>query len=77
MRGFESRHGNKQRLLILKTEIMKGLFEAMGYNCPDLGLKAQLKMFAQIILIGAIMSIPLLAALIAAGWMDKLSGLYE
>ena len=49
----------------------------MGYNCPDLGLKAQLKMLAQIIVIGAIMSIPLLAAMILAGWMDKLSGLYE
>jgi hypothetical protein len=49
---------------------MENFMETMGYNCPDLGWKAQVKMAAQLVVIGAIMSVPMVAIVALAGWIE-------
>ena len=44
----------------------------MGYNCPDLGWKAQVKMLAQLVVIGAIISVPMVLLMALAGWFETL-----
>ena len=51
---------------------MGNFLETMGYNCPDLGWKAQMKMLAQLVVIGAIMSVPMVVLMALAGWMGTL-----
>ncbi len=51
---------------------MKNFMQTMGYNCPDLGWKAQVKMLAQLVVIGAIMSLPLLLIMVMAGWLETI-----
>ena len=51
---------------------MGNFWETMGYNCPELGWKAQVKMLAQLVVIGAIMSVPMVLLMAIAGWMETL-----
>ena len=51
---------------------MENFFETMGYNCPDFGWKTQVKMLAQLVMIGAIMSVPMVVLMALAGWMETL-----
>lgn len=51
---------------------MGNFLETMGYNCPDFGWKTQVKMLAQLVLIGAIMSVPMVVLMALAGWMKTL-----
>ena len=51
---------------------MKNFMQTMGYNCPDLGWKAQVKMLAQLVVIGAIMSLPLLLIMMMDGWLKTI-----
>ena len=44
----------------------------MGYDCPELGWKAQVKMLAQLVVIGAIVSVPMVVLMAVAGWIESL-----
>lgn len=51
---------------------MGNFFEVMGYDCPELGWKAQVKMLAQLVVIGAIVSVPMVVLMAVAGWIESL-----
>ena len=51
---------------------MGNFLETTGYNCPDFGWKAQVKILAQLVVIGAIMSVPMVVLMALAGWMETL-----
>ncbi len=51
---------------------MGNFLESMDYNCPDFGWKSQVKMLAQLVIIGAIMSMPMMLLMALAGWMETL-----
>ena len=52
---------------------MKDFFETMGYNTQNIGdLKSQAKMLAQLLVIGAIMSLPLLLIMVMDGWLKTI-----
>lgn len=53
---------------------MTNLLQEMGYNCPDMGWKAQVKMLAQLVVIGAVMAIPMVAIMALTGWLESLCG---
>jgi hypothetical protein len=52
--------------------IMKNFMQTMGYNCPDLGWKAQVKMLAQLVVIGAFMMVPMVLLMALAGWLETI-----
>lgn len=55
---------------------MSNFLKDMGYNVPnDYGWKDQVKMLAQLLVISAIVTIPMLVILGIAGWMDQMPGL--
>ena len=51
---------------------MGNFLETIGYNSHDFGWKAQVKMLAQLVVIGAIMSVPMVVLMALAGWMETL-----
>jgi len=51
---------------------MENFLQEMGYNCPDSGWKAQVKMFAQLVVIGAVLSVPMVVLMAIAGWIETL-----
>ena len=51
---------------------MGNFSETMGYNCPDFGWKTQVKILAKLVVIGAIMSVPMVVLMALAGWMEML-----
>ena len=51
---------------------MGNFLETIGYNSPDFGWKTQVKMLAQLVIIGAIMSLPMALLMALVGWMETL-----
>ena len=51
---------------------MENFLEAIGYECPDLGWKAQVKMLAQLVVAGAIAFIPMLLLMALTGWIERI-----
>ena len=51
---------------------MENFMESMGYNCPDTSWKAQVKMLAQLVVIGAVMMVPMVLLMAVAGWLESL-----
>ena len=54
---------------------MKEFFKNFGYNFPESNWKEQVVVFFQLVLLGAMMSIPIIILMCIAGMMDQLSGL--
>ena len=54
---------------------MKEFFKNFGYNFPEADWKEQLQVLLQLIILGGMMSIPIILLMCLAGWMDQLSGL--
>ena len=53
---------------------MENFMQEMGYDCPDMGWKAQVKMFAQLVVVGAIVALPLMLLMALAGWIETAFG---
>lgn len=51
---------------------MENFLQEMGFECPETGWKAQAKMFAQLVVIGAIAFTPMVLLMALAGWVDRL-----
>ena len=46
---------------------MKDFFAEMGVECPDSGRKTQVKLLAQLLVMGAVVVLPLLGIMMLAG----------
>lgn len=51
---------------------MKNFMEEMGYNCPDMGWKAQVKMFVQLVVAGTIVAVPMVMLMALTGVIERL-----
>lgn len=51
---------------------MKDFFEEMGFECQNLGWKAHVKMFAQLVVVGAIAFAPMVLLMALAGWVERI-----
>lgn len=63
---------NGQSITSQNITIMTNFMQEMGYNCPDMGWKAQVKMLAQLVVIGAVMAVPMVAIMALAGWLESI-----
>ena len=45
--------------------------EAMGYGCPDASWREQVKLFAQLVVVGAIAFAPMGALMALVGWLEQ------
>ncbi|MCR5365114.1 MAG: hypothetical protein K6E67_03085 [Prevotella sp.] len=50
---------------------MKQFMQVMGYNCPET-VKEQVKTLAQVMVIGAVMAVPIVAIMAIAGWIETM-----
>jgi hypothetical protein len=53
--------------LFKHLQIMKDFLEEMGVECPDFGWKTQVKILAQLLVMGAVVVLPLLGIMMLAG----------
>jgi len=50
---------------------MENFMEAMGYGCPEAGWREQVKLFAQLVVFGAIAFVPMAALMALVGWLER------